>query len=250
MVQADTFGDSNLGMHVHDGDFTGELVPASWSPSEEYRHLLPTGPGPWLESSEYVRPEPVADPIYLPSEPGSTHHYAQPLDYQSSNLHARYAGPACFEPQLYAWPPPDGAEAAFNSTYLQPSFIPPRAVHSRTTRPLASSHYTPCAWGSQCSVPLDDLTPAGVARHLKEHHFRDPSKPWHPKNRGHCEWWEADGQCNKDLNYASFGKHVAAVHLQSTAKACPHCFQSLGRADSLERHIKNYCSRSGRCEKK
>ena len=91
---------------------------------------------------------------------------------------------------------------------------------------------------------------AGIARHLKEYHFRDPSSPWHPRNRGACQWRDAEGVCHKELNYASFGKHVAAVHLQSTAKACPYCFQNLGRADSLERHIKNYCSRSGRCEKK
>ncbi|KAH9835255.1 uncharacterized protein C8Q71DRAFT_110185 [Rhodofomes roseus] len=118
------------------------------------------------------------------------------------------------------------------------------------SRPLASSHYTPCAWGSDCRIPLDDLSPSGISRHLKEHHFRDQSAPWHPKNRGHCKWWEADGVCNKDLNYASFGKHIAAVHLQSTARPCPNCHQNLGRADSLERHIKNYCPRSSRAEKK
>ena len=116
-------------------------------------------------------------------------------------------------------------------------------------RPFAPS-YTPCAWGSHCGISLDDLSPSGIARHLKEYHFREPSNAWHPKSRGRCEWQDTDGLCNKELNYASFGKHVAAVHLQSTSRACPYCFQQLGRADSLERHMKNYCPRSGRAEKK
>lgn len=99
-----------------------------------------------------------------------------------------------------------------------------------------------CRWG-QCNITLDDTSPTGIARHLKEHHF-DQARSWHNKARGICEWLDWEGICNRDMNYASFGKHIAAVHLRSTASRCPHCQHELGRLDSLERHIKNYCPNS------
>ncbi|KZT70485.1 hypothetical protein DAEQUDRAFT_725413 [Daedalea quercina L-15889] len=253
----DAFGFSDLTIHEDFAEtHAGALIPASWPPSERYdaSHEPPTVVSSFMEPSEYVprrHADPIAHTIYPHSEPGPSIHYAQHQDHSLDHrAQAVYYGEIPpFEPPMYPFPQ-DGDVAAFSSQFLQPPFVSPSVVHSRMTRPLASNYYIACAWGSQCSVLLDDLTPAGIARHLKEYHFRDPSKPWHPRNRGTCQWRDMDGVCRKELNYASFGKHVAAVHLQSTARACPHCFQNLGRADSLERHIKNYCPRSGRCEKK
>ncbi|KZT10300.1 uncharacterized protein LAESUDRAFT_711526 [Laetiporus sulphureus 93-53] len=113
--------------------------------------------------------------------------------------------------------------------------------------PLVYGRNVTCSWDGTCGVTLDDLSPAGITRHLKEHHFQ--GVPWHNKDRGLCKWVDWDGKCDRELNHASFGKHIASVHLKSTARSCPHCHHELGRADSLDRHIKNYCSQSQRVKK-
>ncbi|PCH44900.1 hypothetical protein WOLCODRAFT_124289 [Wolfiporia cocos MD-104 SS10] len=121
------------------------------------------------------------------------------------------------------------------------------SIHPVHTSPISSSDQAQCRWGHPCGRSLDDVTPAGIARHLKEHHI-DPST-WHNKNRGHCLWSDWDGLCNREMNYASFGKHIASVHLHATASKCPHCQRALGRADSLDRHIKNYCEYRSKSQK-
>ncbi|KAI0938622.1 hypothetical protein AcV5_000261 [Taiwanofungus camphoratus] len=102
-----------------------------------------------------------------------------------------------------------------------------------------------CKWGTSCAIALDDLSPSGINRHLKEYHFHDEAVRWHDRDRGACNWSDWGLHCcGRMMNYASFGKHIASVHLRSTAKQCPYCFHELGRADSLDRHIKLYCPRN------
>ncbi|TFY57424.1 hypothetical protein EVJ58_g7027 [Rhodofomes roseus] len=93
-----------------------------------------------------------------------------------------------------------------------------------------------CQWGQKCGVLLDDLTAAGIARHLKEYHV----KTWDNRSRGRCEWHGSP--CTNTMMYhQSFGKHIASVHLGATARRCEKCGETFARADTLDRHMKLYC---------
>lgn len=54
-------------------------------------------------------------------------------------------------------------------------------------------------------------------------------------------WYGAHGFCGKEMNYASFGKHIATHHLRSMSQRCPYCHKLYGRVDSLKRHLKTSC---------
>ncbi|KAH9939152.1 hypothetical protein B0H21DRAFT_50284 [Amylocystis lapponica] len=95
----------------------------------------------------------------------------------------------------------------------------------------------PCRWGGKCTILLDDVSAAGIMRHLKEYHLDTPEHPWNKKSRGVCQW---DSSCGREMAYASYGKHVAAVHLRSGVQ-CPRCHKDVGRPGLLERHIRDYC---------
>ncbi|KZT10302.1 uncharacterized protein LAESUDRAFT_419855 [Laetiporus sulphureus 93-53] len=96
-----------------------------------------------------------------------------------------------------------------------------------------------CKWGGNCDIELDDLTPTGINRHLKDHHYY-PSE-WDARCRGACQWQGSPCSSVPDMYYSSFGKHIAAVHLGSTARTCPHCNAIFSRADTLSRHVERYC---------
>ncbi|KAH9910510.1 hypothetical protein B0H21DRAFT_705007, partial [Amylocystis lapponica] len=95
-----------------------------------------------------------------------------------------------------------------------------------------------CRWysdGGMCNAPLDDVSPAGLARHLRDFHFEGK---WSNTHRGVCCFRENGRACGRDMDYASFGKHIASVHLKSTSSTCPDCGKEFGRGDSLARHRK------------
>ncbi|KAH9926730.1 uncharacterized protein B0H18DRAFT_1005307 [Fomitopsis serialis] len=94
-----------------------------------------------------------------------------------------------------------------------------------------------CNWdGGSCGVALDDLSPAGISRHLKSHHFGDD---WQPRARGLCRWGTG---CRRDeMNFESMGKHVAQVHLGTTRKQCSRCGGMFARNDALLRHQREHC---------
>ncbi|KAH9926728.1 uncharacterized protein B0H18DRAFT_331103 [Fomitopsis serialis] len=93
-----------------------------------------------------------------------------------------------------------------------------------------------CRWGGQCQTIITDLTASGINRHLKECHVQ----PWDDRMRGYCEW--EGSPCNKKLQfYFGFGKHIASVHIRSTASKCEMCGQILARGDTLDRHAKRFC---------
>ncbi|KZT70486.1 hypothetical protein DAEQUDRAFT_209241 [Daedalea quercina L-15889] len=93
-----------------------------------------------------------------------------------------------------------------------------------------------CRWGGQCQTIIVDLTASGINRHLKECHLQ----PWDDRSRGYCQW-EGTTCSKKLLYYFGFGKHIASVHLRSTASRCELCGQVLARGDTLDRHVKRFC---------
>ncbi|KAI0734812.1 hypothetical protein C8Q72DRAFT_326161 [Fomitopsis betulina] len=103
-------------------------------------------------------------------------------------------------------------------------------------RRRALPYIVACQWGKRCGVELDDLTAAGIARHLKEYHVQD----WDNRARARCEW-HGSPCTNSTMYYASFGKHIASVHLGATARPCDKCGETFARADTLDRHMKLYC---------
>ncbi|KZT70487.1 hypothetical protein DAEQUDRAFT_764652 [Daedalea quercina L-15889] len=105
----------------------------------------------------------------------------------------------------------------------------------------SSSRSVICQWGQRCGVALNDLTAAGIARHLKEYHVQD----WDNRARGRCEW-NGSPCTNTTMFYASFGKHIASVHLGATARPCEKCGETFARADTLDRHMKLYCRLRGK----
>lgn len=100
-----------------------------------------------------------------------------------------------------------------------------------------------CEW-DHCQIMLDDTSPAGVMRHLREWHLAGDQKPFNKTRRGYCRW--ASG-CSKQMAYASFGKHVSYVHLRHDIR-CPLCNRDIGRAGLLPLHLEKYCRRATKQE--
>ncbi|KAI0938635.1 hypothetical protein AcW1_001683 [Taiwanofungus camphoratus] len=99
-----------------------------------------------------------------------------------------------------------------------------------------------CQWGTSCTVAIHDTTPSGITRHLKEYHFDEAT--WDDRHRGGCEWCPGEPGSvpyKRKMFFASYGKHIASVHLRSTQARCPNCARKFGRLDSLRRHLKGSC---------
>lgn len=106
----------------------------------------------------------------------------------------------------------------------------------------ANSSSYQCRWAG-CSVLLDNGSVAGVKRHLRAAHIHTTG--WADCSSGvrnRC-LWEHDGTvCGRPLDVKSFAKHIASVHLKSTAAKCNDCGIVIGRADSLTRHRRDHCT--------
>ncbi|KAF9816055.1 hypothetical protein IEO21_04230 [Rhodonia placenta] len=94
-----------------------------------------------------------------------------------------------------------------------------------------------CCWGSPiCGVTLNDTTPAGIARHLRNYHF--PVGQWHNRLRGTCQWrYAGTVPCDREMFQGNFGKHIATVHLRVLETPCPRCRQMFVRPDAVLRHL-------------
>ncbi|KAL6303213.1 hypothetical protein BKA93DRAFT_343769 [Sparassis latifolia] len=132
-----------------------------------------------------------------------------------------------------------------NGTYALVSEKPP--VTYEHPEPPPRDYF--CQWvtdnrGTVCNILLDDVTPSGITRHLREHHF--PSSEWNKSYRGICRW----GGCTRsEMDYASFGKHIASVHLRGAVLwECEYCTRDFSRRDAMKRHLKT-CPRSPTSEK-
>lgn len=149
------------------------------------------------------------------------------MDYQqySINYSVGYSVPSQSpEYYTYAIPGPSSSSLAGEAVMSAPGI-------------LDTTHRVPCLWDN-CNILLDDISAAGIMRHLKDYHLCSAANPWNKRNRGTCRW---GGNCRKEMAYASYGKHVAAVHLRASVQ-CPYCHKDIGRPGLLDRHIRNYCT--------
>lgn len=130
-----------------------------------------------------------------------------------------------------------------------PSYTPqvPRSHSSAAARSSSVSSngstgkQVSCEWGGgHCSIPIEDSSPSGIARHLRTHHDIPVNDNHH---RQVCIWGTRG--CGKDMFPSSFGKHIAECHLRNMTKQCPYCHADFARADTLSRHIKGFCHSTG-----
>ncbi|KAH9926699.1 uncharacterized protein B0H18DRAFT_1005167 [Fomitopsis serialis] len=96
----------------------------------------------------------------------------------------------------------------------------------------------PCRWG-HCGISLDDGSAGGMKRHLHGFHEGDMKKGMPCV----CKWMAEDGTpCQKHYaNEVTLTRHIATVHLKSSAENCPHCGMHMSRKDALNRHIQASC---------
>ncbi|KZT10299.1 uncharacterized protein LAESUDRAFT_419654 [Laetiporus sulphureus 93-53] len=152
-----------------------------------------------------------------------------------------------FSPYGNDWPAVPGTQmtSQMNQQYYQsPMTNAGYPVDTMPTQAAVSAgppqNLQRCTWeGGWCGIYLDDLTPSGIQRHLKDHHFNTKDRPWSNRNRGKCLW---SPDCRSDLmNYESLGKHIAQVHLKSTLEICDICGGHFARSDALLRHRRENC---------
>lgn len=87
-----------------------------------------------------------------------------------------------------------------------------------------------------CNIRLDDLSIGGQRRHLRDFHAAQLGS-----SRVRCTWVHEGGTiCEKEMDPASWSKHLASVHWGSTKAKCPYCPKSICRRDALKRHIDNF----------
>ncbi|KAH9928996.1 hypothetical protein B0H21DRAFT_112489, partial [Amylocystis lapponica] len=128
--------------------------------------------------------------------------------------------------------------AELSSAITRPAWNAPPAPASLLLQALHGP-LVRCCW-STCNVPLDDVTAGGINRHLQEYHLRSTRSV---KEHTVCQWHTSHDvhPCGTQLRFANLGKHVAAIHLQTTASWCKRCGHSFSRTDALRRHEKQYC---------
>lgn len=180
---------------------------------------------------------PPVDPLALPSNPRS---HSRADSYYSGMDNGSYdvrRAPSSSPP--YPSLMTSGHYTASTSGQYHSSYAFPLSAHHHSLSGLPSP--TPagesrCEWGlGRCDMPLEDATPAGIARHLRQYHDVAVTDN---RTRGVCAW---GGRCGKDMFPSSFGKHIAECHLRNMTKQCPYCRADFARADTLSRHIKAFC---------
>ncbi|RPD65604.1 hypothetical protein L226DRAFT_530858 [Lentinus tigrinus ALCF2SS1-7] len=161
-------------------------------------------------------------------------YYAQAdASYDSRRVHSSV--PSSSLPASSRYP---GSTASLPSAPYPPNFsfaAPHNHPAGSAAQPTAAA-CARCEWGDRrCNVPVEDTSPSGIARHLRQYHEVAVTDN---RNRGMCTW---GGRCGKDMFPSSFGKHIAECHLRNMTKQCPHCGADFARADTLSRHIKAFC---------
>ncbi|GBE89050.1 hypothetical protein SCP_1500520 [Sparassis crispa] len=110
---------------------------------------------------------------------------------------------------------------------------PKQQVLASSDAPVYPLQGTRCHWDGDCDVTLDDVTPSGIERHIREVHLRGN---WNRQVRGACTWVVGDRPCERKMMQGGYGKHVASIHLQSTAVVCDVCGKTYCRSDVLQKH--------------
>ncbi|KAH9928991.1 hypothetical protein B0H21DRAFT_826238 [Amylocystis lapponica] len=122
-----------------------------------------------------------------------------------------------FSPDIPPFVASNPSRSLGNPIALADSRLPPhipdsrKKRHHRATRAAAvydTSQRIPCCWNG-CTVLLDDTTPGGLKRHLRDFHFFHG--PWNDKQREFCLWTEGGAVCEEEMDMASLGKHISAA---------------------------------------
>lgn len=153
----------------------------------------------------------------------------------------------CNEPQQRQGPraatPPGFAHASMMMPASEPGPSPRTGhAHPPHATPVQYPAKRPdiddyCTCGLEgCTILLDDLSVGGQRRHLRDFH-----KAQIGGSRVRCTWVHEGGTiCEKEMDPASWGKHLASVHWGSTKEKCPYCPKFICRRDALKRHVDNF----------
>lgn len=96
-----------------------------------------------------------------------------------------------------------------------------------------------CHWQGFCDRTISALSPGRVMQHLRQYHLHTEANPTPAGTMTLCCWVMQDGTlCGRHILGSNLGKHVAAVHLKSTARACDRCGRVVSRGDALWRHVR------------
>ncbi|KAI0746862.1 hypothetical protein C8Q80DRAFT_1271692 [Daedaleopsis nitida] len=211
---------------------------AGWQPPMSSQNLPRSGSYGHVEASSYSLPgvqrqhSHSHSGTYFPSLGGSPYDSSRAAPAQSYSHSSPTSG-------RYRTSGGNVLSSPFSSNYSYGT-LPPSAG-SVAHHPASVPRQPPspvevrCEWDRHCRVPLDDTSPSGIARHLRQYHDIAVTDN---RNRGVCSW---GGRCSKDMFPSSFGKHIAECHLRNMTKQCPHCGADFARADTLSRHIKAFC---------
>ncbi|KAI0711266.1 hypothetical protein C8Q76DRAFT_735778 [Earliella scabrosa] len=162
---------------------------------------------------------------YYPQVDNAAYDSQRTMSYSSHHDRYRVSPPASIPHGTYG--------SSYSSYGAVPPSHPSASLHSP---PATSGSEARCEWGDRrCAIPLEDSSPSGIARHLRQYHDISVTDN---RTRAVCMW---GGRCCKDMFPSSFGKHIAECHLRNMTKQCPHCGADFARADTLSRHIKAFC---------
>ncbi|KAI1798129.1 hypothetical protein LXA43DRAFT_10397 [Ganoderma leucocontextum] len=205
-------------------------------------HAIPTHTSGWqstMSDPRMARPRstyPHVDPLSLPSNP--RHHsradsFYSGMDSGSYDMRRTPSSSPPYPSLMNSGHYTASAPGQYHSGYAYPPLPPHHSMNNLQSTPPSESR---CEWGpGRCDVPLEDTTPSGIARHLRQYHDVPVTDN---RNRSMCAW---GGRCGKDMFPSSFGKHIAECHLRNMTKQCPYCRADFARADTLSRHIKAFC---------
>lgn len=116
-----------------------------------------------------------------------------------------------------------------------PSFSTSNHGFPLPIHPTSITQGRACRWQGLCDRTISALPPGRVMEHLRRYHLNTLPAG----TMTHCCWVMKDGTlCGKQVISRNIGKHVAALHLKSTARKCDRCGRVMSRSDSLWRHVK------------
>ncbi|KAF9819438.1 hypothetical protein IEO21_02181 [Rhodonia placenta] len=205
------------------------------------QHMTMNAPSLPVHGYAHTRMVPATDSSARPQQPS---HYVYPHQeghYAPFPVHEEIKDPPSYAYTSVPLPQPAAISPLGSS---RPSISPYESLRRLPSIADPLSQSAPqsvrvrCRWNA-CTIDLDDISAAGIKRHLRDFH-KEHAVEEYKSQRGVCLW--ADGTpCMRDLDRASFGKHIASVHLKSTAAECRYCHNVIGRPDSLKRHMRDHC---------
>lgn len=190
-----------------------------------HQNILPASPQTWDEFNNQI----VTREVYNSSQTS----FESAAIYPDAAIYGQNTvpSPSISQDQYHAYYVPQNGR-------WQPNLLQPVEMTAAMLNSTEANQQ--CLWGP-CGYPLQDCTPAGLSRHLKEYHFDDVINLWDDRRRGLCQWSAHGHPCGKEMLYEGYGKHIASVHLGSISRICPRCDHKFARMDSLQRHLRQSC---------